>query len=246
MGFVEQLAKEEASRLDDHNYLAYHDSRFRYVTAKCVELCSDPSSVVLDIGRSPLSALLLQHYDAVWTLGFPLADQIGFGQPLEAPEEKDYRGHIVFNLNDSQTVEEIPTDKRFDLIVFAETIEHLHTAPELVLHALGGLLTDRGIIVCQTPNGVALHKRIGLLLGRNPYERLRIDTRNPGHIREYTKQELVEVGRVAGLEPIDHEYAEYFGRQGPFLHRLALRIAEFVARVIPSLSRGQTIVFRRA
>jgi SAM-dependent methyltransferase len=248
MGFAEQLmAKEKLHIAADYpDYVDYHGRRFKYVVGKCVELCPQQKTRVLDVGRSHLSALLLEHYDSVWTLGFPIDDAEGFAHPAGAvPGRKQYAGHIVFDLNDTQTIEVIPTDIRFNLIVFAEVIEHLHTAPELVLHALCNLLTDDGIIVCQTPNASALHKRITLLLGRNPYERLRIDARDPGHIREYTKRELIDAGRIAGLEPVAHEYAEYFGRHGSFPRKLAVRIHEYVARIFPSLSRGQTIVFRR-
>jgi len=78
--------------------------------------------------------------------------------------------HIVFDLNDTQTIEAIPTDIRFNLIVFAEVIEHLHTAPELVLHALCNLLTDDGIIVCQTPNALgAAQTHHPAARARNPY-----------------------------------------------------------------------------
>ena len=247
MSFTEELMSREALRLADHDYLDYHGRRFKYVVGKCVQLRPEPKSRVLDVGRSHLSASLLEHYDSVWTLGFPLDDAEGFGHLAGiAPSRKEYAGHIEFDLNNTQAIEVIPTDIRFYLISFAETIEHLYTAPELVLHALRDLLTDDGIIVCQTPNAAALHKRIALLLGRNPYERLRIDVRNRGHIREYTKRELIDVGRVAGLELVDHEYAEYFGRQGSALRKLAVRITETVARVFPTLSRGQTIVFRKS
>jgi hypothetical protein len=54
-------------------------------------------------------------------------------------------------------------------IVFAEVIEHLFTAPELVLAYLHELLVPRGQLLLQTPNAASLRKRLKLALGRNPF-----------------------------------------------------------------------------
>jgi hypothetical protein len=53
--------------------------------------------------------------------------------------------------------------------------------------------------VLQTPNAASLRKRIKLLIGRNPYERIRVDRSNPGHFREYTVNELRSIVSGAGF-----------------------------------------------
>ena len=68
----------------------------------------------------------------------------------------------------------------YDVIVFAEVIEHLYTAPELVLPYLRELLVLGGVLLLQTPNAVSLRKRAKLLLGVNPFERIRTERDNPG------------------------------------------------------------------
>lgn len=83
-------------------------------------------------------------------------------------------------------------------------LEHLWVAPEFVLAFLKHLLTDNGILICTTPNAADISKRIRLTFGQNPYERLRLYTVNSGHIREYTFQELSEVGRRIGLGCVSH------------------------------------------
>jgi hypothetical protein len=49
-----------------------------------------------------------------------------------------------------------------------------------------------------------------LALGRNPYERLRLYSVNPGHIREYTKRELCEIAGSVGLQCLSHSYLNWF------------------------------------
>jgi 2-polyprenyl-3-methyl-5-hydroxy-6-metoxy-1,4-benzoquinol methylase len=99
---------------------------------------------------------------------------------------------------------------RGDVIVFAEVLEHLHCAPEHVLSWLASRLAPGGRIVLQTPNAVAAHKRALMLLGRHPFERLRLDPSCPGHVREHTLHELREYAREAGLRVERVIRASYF------------------------------------
>lgn len=249
MSLLDTLLAEESRAQAGHNYLEYHRRRFEYVAEKCRKFCPDREARVLDIGRSQLSRLLSQEYGSVTTLGLPLSETEQFrheSESVASTDRKSFAGHIVFDLNDAQGVERLDTRERFTLIVFAETIEHLYTAPELVFGLLATLLAQDGIIVCQTPNAVALHKRLRMLLGHNPFELLRINTANRGHIREYTRKELVEVGRRAGLVTVFHEYRDYFGATGGLAKRLALLALKAAAALFPSLARGQTIVYKRA
>lgn len=154
--------------------------------------------------------------------------------------------HIEFDLNRAAQGEEIPTDRRFDLVVFAETLEHLHAAPELVFMTLRGLLKPDGVIICQTPNAAALPKRIRLVMGKNPYERIRIDERNPGHFREYTRNELEDIANLSDFRIVFHEYTDYFGISPglPILKRTAFLAYRTISSIIPSFRRGQTAILR--
>jgi SAM-dependent methyltransferase len=204
---------------------------------------------VLDIGRSHLSRMLLEKYDSVTTLGLPLSDNGEFGPDAKCSHEsgsfaEGYSGHIVFDLNSAQTVEALDWDQKFDLIVFAETIEHLYTSPELVLNLIKSLLADGGVILCQTPNAAFLTKRIQLLLGHNPYERLRVSTVNRGHIREYTRDELIDAGARAGLVCSGSEYKNYFAVEGAGVVRAIRHVVDLISGIFPSMRRGLTVVYR--
>ncbi len=236
------LAKEHA-RSAEHDYGAYHSERYEYVIAKCLSRKPSSNTTVLDVGRSPLTLRLCRHYRRVTSLGFPLSsEQKEAAAGLEASSTVRL-DHIEFDLNNARTVERLERDDKYELIVFGETIEHLVTPPECVLGFLKSLMTRDGIIICQTPNAVALHKRLRMLLGHNPYERLRFEIFNQGHIREYTKKELIEVGQSVGLQVIEHEYRDYFGAEGSSARRLAIAASKVASAVIPPLSRGQTIVY---
>ena len=243
-----ELARELISDSDRANstsgYAEYHQARFEYLTALCHRFAPGTNSSVLDIGRSPLSDLLAVKYPNLTTLGLAFEDDTG-AHAKETTIGKDH-GHVVFDLNRAQDPNEWPAAGPFDLIVFAEVLEHLYTAPELILLFFASLLSPgKGVLICQTPNAAAIHKRLKLLLGYNPYERIRCFDRNPGHYREYTRAELAEIGRVTGLEPIFHEYVDYFGCKGNSMKALMNILYQHTAAKVPSFRRGQTIVYRR-
>jgi SAM-dependent methyltransferase len=226
-----------------HDYASYHAERYRYVVGKCLAYKPSQHTAVLDIGRSNLTLKLCKHYSCVTSLGFPLsAEQKEAERELGLPIKLE---HIEFDLNDTRAIDHLSRHDKFDLIVFGETIEHLVTPPECVLRFLKSLLQDNGVIICQTPNAVALHKRMEMLLGYNPYHRLRFDVFNPGHIREYTKRELIEIGQSAGLKISEHEYRDYFGVEGSKLRRMAIATSKAISFAIPPLSRGQTIIYEK-
>jgi SAM-dependent methyltransferase len=242
--FSRALIARERAASTGHDYAAYHSKRYDYVIEKCLAYRQSPETTVLDVGRSPLTLKLCEHYRRVTSLGFPLSEDQR--QPPAGVKYPQIPGHIEFDLNEVRSDAWPKRDKKFELIVFGETIEHLVAPPELVLNFLKNFLTNDGMIICQTPNAVSLHKRLKMVCGFNPYERLRFDLFNPGHIREYTKHELFEVGQTAGLEVVEHEYRDYFGVQGSNVRRTAIAISKATALLIPSLSRGQTIIYKVA
>jgi SAM-dependent methyltransferase len=242
--FKRDLLEAERKRLSGHDYVAYHRRRYEYVLGICAREVPDRRSRVLDVGPSPLSSALAGYYDDVTTLGFRTAS---WAQESEAGR-REPRRHIDCDLNDVVSGTSPDGAADYDLIVFSETIEHLHAAPELVMRLLRNLLVVGGLLLCQTPNAAALHKRTRLLFGIQPYERIRIDERDPGHFREYTKAELLDIAQVAGLAPVSHEYVDYFGppaRPG-VATAIAFAIHRAASALVPSLRRGQTLVARRA
>jgi hypothetical protein len=145
--------------------------------------------------------------------------------------------HVELDLNDADR----PPLEPHDVVICSEVIEHLQVAPVPVLRYLGDALTDDGRLILQTPNAASLPNRLRLLLGRNPYEAIREEPRNPGHFHEYTVSELRDAVTAAGLEVERVLTANYFDH-GSRKNR-AYRAA---GRVLPgTLREGITMIARR-
>jgi SAM-dependent methyltransferase len=224
-------------------YVAFHRPRFEFLIDALRPYLARAERL-LDVGASQLTALLSQEARiSVDTLG------------LEPDRDSSGHRHFRFDLNDAQFRDRWRTDMgHYDVIVFAEVVEHLYTAPELVLAYLREILAPGGLLLVQTPNAVALRKRVKMLVGFNPFERIRTDRGNPGHFREYTSAELQDVLRRAGFD-IEKVWMKYYfdaryarhehGDEAPQAFTGSVKNA--IYRFLPGpLREGITIAARKA
>jgi hypothetical protein len=218
------------------NYLEMHRARFAEILRLCRSRAPDAGARVLDVGRSELTAYLMNFYNNVHTLG--LDPSIDDGGHREV-SKMDSVPHVTFNLLQADSVSTWPACGRFDLIVFSEVVEHLSVAPEFVFAALNSLLADQGVLVCTTPNAADISKRLRLAFGRNPYERLRLYSTNPGHIREYTRQELCAIAGSVGLRCEHHSYFNWIQDKGG--NRIKVTALKLL-RIYPSFRSFQACV----
>lgn len=232
--------RELRQRFPDDGYLAFHAPRYG-VLLESMDRFVAGSSTVLDIGRSRLTELMHQRYGIrVDALGF-LGDE-----PIETGRS------WWFDLNLAAHRERWRSDLPcYDVIVMAEVIEHLYVAPSYVLAFLSTLLVRGGRLIIQTPNAVALHKRLEMLVGRHPYEPIREALNDPGHFREYTKAELVRAVQAAGFRVEEWRAARYLDYR--YVHhdgppsRGTGTLMNAVYRVMPpSLQPGQMLVAVKA
>jgi 2-polyprenyl-3-methyl-5-hydroxy-6-metoxy-1,4-benzoquinol methylase len=102
-------------------------------------------------------------------------------------------------------------EQRFDLILFADVLEHTPD-PLAVLSRLLPYLEEDGHVILSLPNVAAWPVRLGLLAGRFDYQPSGIldDT----HLRFFTRKSAVELAEQAGLEVLRIE-------QNPMLVRAA-------------------------
>jgi len=210
---------EEAAR----RYQLIHNNRFHRTLEICKELVPDPHARVLDVGPSYFTTLLEQKYKDVSTLGLDTMTDHG-GQRNDSTLALALP-HVKFELNNSKDISRWPkVVPPFDLIVFAETLEHLYTAPEYSLAFLSSILTEKGILLVTTPNAAMIMKRIILLLkGKNPYEKIRLIGENPGHYREYTMKELVDIGAQCRLDSVYAEYINFYASEN-FIYGVLKRL----------------------
>jgi 2-polyprenyl-3-methyl-5-hydroxy-6-metoxy-1,4-benzoquinol methylase len=187
---------------------------------------------LLDVGVSFQTELFRSDLDGV------TVDALDLSPPPIAPADAD--PHFVFDLNEADREELWPRIGPYHLIVLAEVIEHLSRSPVAVLRCVESWLTDDGYLILQTPNAVALHKRIRMLLGRQPFGPMPEDRSGDRHVREYVADELTAAGRRAGLSPVSVDAVNYFRTSR------ATRSYAQLGSVLPrSLRQGLTIAFRR-
>lgn len=217
---------------EEQDYLRHHAARIAYTVNLVQQLQRDHGArTLLDVGPHLLTTALHRLLPSKLAIS-----TLGWCNPRMAPPGVAQR-HIPMDLNTCDSTA-IACDERFDIIVFAETIEHLTIAPGVVLRALAGLLSPTGTLVVMTPNAVSLVKRLKMLAGRHPYEPLRDDRCNPGHFRESTMAELLAFGHQAGLQPRRHSHHDF----QPHRH-LPVRLW---AGLVPTLREGLVVCFTRA
>jgi len=227
---------------ENPGYLAFHRPRFEFLMKVVTDQVRVPFRI-LDIGPSPFTKMLRESLRAP-------VDSLGLEPESASPAGRHYH----FNLNDAQDPQKCRRDLGpYDLVIFAEVVEHLFTAPELVLSYVHGLLAPGGSLIVQTPNAASLRKRIKLALGRNPFERIRLDPSNPGHFREYTAAELASILRQTGFAVksswrqfyFDARFARHeIGNEPP--NRLRGAVLNAVNQLLPPFLReGITILAGR-
>ncbi len=217
----------------DRADMAFHTVRWAHLLSRVDSLVSrlpaDHRPRILDIGVSLQTRLLRHNYP-------------GCVETLDIEEDEAEPTDHVFDLNDLYFEDRWPRLGPYDVIVMCEVIEHLYTPAVKVLAGLMSWLEPGGYLFVQTPNAVALHKRLKALAGRHPYMDLSEGTRmKPPHFREYTGAELISAGRAAGLEVVDHEARNYFtgSKRGTKLYN---QVCEALP---PSLRAGLSITYRR-
>ena len=229
--FNEQYTLNEEQQL----YLSIHAKRFEIILSL---IDKNPQTKTLDIGPSFLSELLYKIFgENLSLLGFKNDNSFGGHLPSSLIFEKVKL--IEQDLNFYQLSSQIT--EKFDLIICGEVMEHLYTSPKKLFQNLHRLLNKDGILIIQTPNAASLKKRLTLLFGKNPFEMPRENLENPGHYREYTTQELIDLGKENHFrikKIILDEYFEYPSTTSKIFRR--------VKSLIPKkLRSGITIIYQK-
>ena len=85
-------------------------------------------------------------------------------------------------------------NKKFDVIMAHDVLEHFHSSPRILLNKLLCYLKTDGYLIISVPNAANLRKRLHLLVGKTNYNRYDYFYWYPGmwngHVREYVKLDL--------------------------------------------------------
>lgn len=221
-------------------YLRFHAKRYAFLI-DTIQSCASaitretglPCNRILDVGPSAFTRFIRDK-------GFAeTIDSLGYEDHRFTCRENDI--HTEYDLTKTVDPSSWPRIAAYDIIVMAEVIEHLPIPPHHVLAFLAGILKPHGVLIIQTPNACSLPKRLRMLRGQNPYEMIRDCQRNPGHFREYTVRELVDIAHASSLRVHSITISNYFLRSTWTAH-----LFRCLGRLFPATLRdGITISMRK-
>ena len=115
-------------------------------------------------------------------------------------KDGDVREEHFVSLNRNLEVDSLPVEeKRYDVILFCEVLEHFTQDPLRCVSELRRVLKDGGLLVLTTPNVARFENVAALIDGRNLYDPYSGYGPHGRHNREYTRHELHMLMRHAGF-----------------------------------------------
>lgn len=148
---------------------------------------------VLDVGcgSGTLGACLRRRGNAVW--GVDVAADVA------EPAGRRLDRFVLADITDRAAIGESLGDERFDVIVFADVLEHLPD-PVGTLRSYLRFLAPGGTVLVSVPNVAVWNVRAGLLLGRFRYTAT--GTLDRTHLRFFTRANLDRALTEAGLRVV--------------------------------------------
>ena len=214
--FVTSVRVQDAPEQEMRSYGTHDFRRFVYtwgmtrgLSGKCLELGANPY----------FTTMLLKKFT---NLEVTLANYFGHSTNEECTQAVDYRELISGEPKTEQLAfqhfnvenDVFPyADGQFDLVIFAEIIEHLLNDPCKVLREIKRVLKPNGTLVLTTPNVARLENVTRLIRGANIYDPYSGYGPYGRHNREYTCQELDQLLRFEGYEPTECFTADVHSNQ---------------------------------
>lgn len=212
-------------------YIEFHQYRYQFLLDIIHQLLgrdTQRTARILDVGPSFQTVLIRKFFPNT------TVDSLGFPNPVAPPQSEET--HIQQDLNNTHKAWAL-SHSTYDVIVFCEVIEHLFTPPDIVLKRFQESLVPGGKLIIQTPNAVAIHKRVRMMMGKNPYDLLLPS--KMGHFREYTRGELQAMLAEAGFHIRSTHLKNYFNNHQTPIHWLFSRTESIIP---PTMRDGITIV----
>lgn len=205
--FITSVCVSDAPKEEMYNYGSHDFKRFVYtwemvkgLSGKCLELGANPYFTTMLLKKFTDLDLSLANYfgpveNGVYSQTVKYTD-------LETNSEKEETfSYRHFNVE----TDNFPyTDSEFDVIIFAEIIEHLQNDPCKVLSEIKRVLKPGGVLVVTTPNVARLENISRLINGSNIYDPYSGYGAYGRHNREYNQHELVELLKYMDFKPSEH------------------------------------------
>lgn len=202
--FVTSVHVQDAPEAEMHAYGTHDFRRFVYtwgmasdIKGKCLELGGNPYFTTMLLKKFTDFEISLANY-------FGHEDNGEYSQTVNYLElktgEKKTQDFTFqhFNIENDR----FPyADAGFDLVIFAEIIEHLLNDPCKVLREIKRILKPNGTLILTTPNVARLENITRLISGTNIYDPYSGYGPYGRHNREYNRHELDQLLRFEGYEP---------------------------------------------
>lgn len=202
--FVTSVRVQDAPEAEMRAYGTHDFRRFVYTWG----MARDIQGKCLELGGNPyFTTMLLKQFT---NLDITLANYFGHANNGEHTQAVDYR---EFRSGETKTErftfqhfnienDAFPyADGEFDLVIFAEIIEHLLNDPCKVLREIKRVLKPGGVLILTTPNVARLENVCRLISGANIYDPYSGYGPYGRHNREYNRHELDQLLRFEGYEP---------------------------------------------
>jgi SAM-dependent methyltransferase len=210
--FVTSVRVSNAPETEMKAYGTHDFKRFVYtlglthgITGKCLELGANPYFTTM---------LLQQFTELELSLANFFSESMTKGQHAQEVTFRDLQTGQQRSLNFSFEHFNVETDcfpypdNTFDVVIFAEIIEHLLNDPCSVLREIHRVLKPEGKIILTTPNVARLENVARLIAGENIYDPYSGYGPYGRHNREYNRHELVHLLQFEGFVPEEHFTAD--------------------------------------
>ena len=197
--FVTSVRVQDAPEAEMRAYGTHDFRRFVYTWG----LAKDIKGKCLELGGNPyFTTMLLKKFT---DLDISLANYFGHENNGEYTQAVDY---LELNSGEKKTEkltfqhfnienDQFPyEDGDFDLVIFAEIIEHLLNDPSKVLREIKRVLKQNGTLILTTPNVARLENVARMISGANIYDPYSGYGPYGRHNREYNRHELSSVAEI--------------------------------------------------
>lgn len=204
--FVTSVRVADAPEKEMRAYGAHDFKRFVYTmglakdafkTGKCLELGANPYFTTMLLDQFSDLDLSLANYFGHSNNG-EHSQSVRYCEPRSTLQKLKTFSYQHFNIE----TDTFPfPDNEFDIVIFAEIIEHLLNDPCNVLREIKRVLKPHGALILTTPNVARLENVAKLIEGTNIYDPYSGYGPYGRHNREYTLEEIESLLRFEGFEP---------------------------------------------
>jgi SAM-dependent methyltransferase len=221
LNFVRSIRVEGSPELEMRNYAEGDFRRFVYTLG----LAQPEKGRCLELGGNPYFTTMLLH--EFTDLDLSIGNFFGSDFRGESTQSVEYTSHgdgsrakkefayRHFNIEQDTFPWD---DAEFDLVIFAEIIEHLLSDPCKVLREIKRVLKDDGHLILTTPNICRYENVARQIVGLNLYDPYSGYGPYGRHNREYTIHEIASLLAFEGFEILEAFTADV--SQSPVHHHI--------------------------